>query len=98
RWNENFEKIGGYSAADFNHLHPLDLFTDQDKALIAERIGEVFQTGRADAEASLITKDGRRLPYYFTGARIQYNNAPCLIGMGIDIGERLRTEKSLLEL
>jgi two-component system cell cycle sensor histidine kinase/response regulator CckA len=98
RWNENFEKIGGYSAAEFNHLHPLDLFTDQDKALIAERIGEVFQTGRADAEASLITKDGRRLPYYFTGARIQYNNTPCLIGMGIDIGERLRTEKSLLEL
>lgn len=98
RWNENFEKVSGYSVAEFSLMHPLDFFTDQDKALIQERIGAVFQTGKSNVEANLMTKDGRRLPHYFTGSRIQFNNAPCLIGMGIDIGERKQAEKSLLEL
>lgn len=98
RWNENFEKISGYAAAEFSQMHPLDFFDGPDKELIQARIGEVFQTGKSDAEANLITKDGRRLPHYFTGTLIRYNNAPCLIGMGIDMSERRQAEKSLLEL
>ncbi len=98
RWNKNFEKMSGYAAAEFSRLHPLDLFDGPDKELIQARIGDVFQTGKSDAAANLITKDGRRLPHYFTGARIQYNNTTCLIGMGIDMSERRQAEKSLLEL
>jgi PAS domain S-box-containing protein len=98
RWNENFEKISGYTTAEFGQLHPLDFFDGPDKELIHVRIGDVFQIGVSDAVADLITKDGRRLPHYFTGARIQYNNTTCLIGMGIDISERKQAEKSLLEL
>lgn len=98
RWNENFEKVSGYSAAEFSRLHPLDFFEGADKELVRERIGLVFQTGQSDAEASLVTKDGRHIPHYFTGARIQFNGKPCLIGSGIDISQRKQAEKSLWEL
>lgn len=98
RWNENFEKVSGYSAAEFSRLHPLNFFEGADKELIQERISLVFQTGLSDAEADLVTKDGQRIPYYFTGARIQFNSTHCLIGVGIDISERKQAEKSLWEL
>lgn len=98
RWNENFEKVSGYTAAEFSHLHPLDFFEGADKELIRERIDLVLQTGQSDAEASLVTKDGRRIPHYFTGARIQFNNSLCLVGVGIDISQRKQAEKSLWEL
>lgn len=98
RWNKNFEKVSGYSTAEFSCLHPLDFFEGADKELIEERIRLVFQTGQSDVEASLVTKDGRRIPYYFTGARIQFNSTHCLIGVGIDISEHKQAEKSLWEL
>ena len=46
-------------------------------------------------EASLLTKSGELKPYFFTGRRVVFNGAPCLVGMGIDISERKKTEQAL---
>ncbi len=48
-------------------------------------------------ETHLISKDGTRTPYYFTGLRMVLDEKICLIGVWVDIAERKRTEEALKE-
>lgn len=96
RWNKRFETISGYSAAEIARMHPTHFFPEEEKEYISSRIGDVFQKGTAEAEAHFLSKDGRRTPFYFTGSYIEYEGQPCLLGTGIDITERKRTETAIL--
>ncbi|MEI9941125.1 MAG: ATP-binding protein [Pseudomonadota bacterium] len=95
RWNSNFEKVSGYTAQEIASMHPLDFFTPSEKALVEERIGEVFAKGEATVEASLVSKQGSVTPYFFTGKRIELDGAVRLVGVGVDIAERKRAEDAL---
>jgi PAS domain S-box-containing protein len=95
RWNRNFEIISGYSPEEIGQLSPLDLFSGQDKVLVGDAIQRVFAGGAVEVEASLVVKDGRAMPYYFTGLRFLSDNHTYCVGMGIDITERKRAEESL---
>ncbi len=95
RWNNNFEPITEYSSEEIERMSPLDLFVGPDQALIQNLIQETFIKGVSHAEAELITKSGKRLPYYLTGHRIQIEGKPCLIGMGIDIADRKQADEAL---
>lgn len=95
RWNKNFEQVSGYSADEIKQMHPLDFFRNADKASIEERIKEVFTTGQSNIEADFISKDGTQTPHFFTGKLLDFNGKMCLSGMGIDISEKILTEKAL---
>ncbi|HVM97144.1 MAG TPA: PAS domain S-box protein [Candidatus Acidoferrales bacterium] len=95
RWNRNFETVSGFTGEEIQNMHPVDFFADEEKQYIAERIAAVFETGMTTAEASFVTKDGRRIPHFFTGLCVVGAGVPCLIGMGIDISERKRMEEAL---
>lgn len=95
RWNKNFEKVSGYSAEEIAGMHPLDFFTRADKALLEERIAEVFAKGEATVEAPFLAKDGRTTPYFFTGRKVEFNGRFCLVGVGIDVSERKLAEAAL---
>ena len=98
RWNRNFEIVSGYSGAEIARMHPLDLFSGEEKHALERRIAEVFETGESFIEASLVARDGKATPYFFTGRRVVFNETPCLVGVGIDISERKRAETALREL
>jgi PAS domain S-box-containing protein len=95
RWNRNFETVSGYTADEIWNMHPLEFFAGADKERVATAIARVFTDGEATVEASFIAKDGQQTPYFFTGRRIEFEGRPCLIGVGIDISARVRTEKLL---
>ncbi len=92
RWNRAFEGVTGYSAEEIRKLHPLDLFEGDEKALLASRIAHVLETGASSVEADLVSKDGTKKPFFFTGRRVVFDGAPCLVGVGIDLAERKRAE------
>ena len=92
RWNRNFETATGYTGSEIGWMHPLDFIGDEHKAEVKARIEEVFEKGESFVEASLKTKAGGAIPYFFTGRRILYNGMPCLVGMGIDISARKQVE------
>jgi PAS domain S-box-containing protein len=96
RWNRNFETVSGYSAAEIACMHPRDFFTPQDQPRLETRIAEVFRLGESAVEAPFRSKDGSTRPYFFTGRRVDYLDTPCLVGMGIDISERLKAEQDML--
>jgi PAS domain S-box-containing protein len=93
RWNKNFERVTGYTKDEIAHMSPLDFFAGAEKELIAERIKEVFEKGFSDAEADLVSKDGKRTPYYFTGLSAQIGEKHYLCGVGIDISARKSAEE-----
>lgn len=92
-WNRGFEQVTGYTAEEIAGMRPLDFFgSAADRERVAACIEQVFSEGQSDVEAGFTGKDGHSTPYYFNGRRILIDGEPCLVGMGIDISERLRTE------
>ncbi len=92
RWNKQLENVTGYSAAELNAMNPAALFTGEDRVYMQERSQKVFASGSGDSEASFTTKSGKKIPFYFTGVRMQYEDKPTLLGIGIDITERKNAE------
>ncbi|RZI42720.1 EAL domain-containing protein [Herbaspirillum sp. HC18] len=96
RWNRNFETVTGYTREEISRAHALDFFaTGEDKALAAGCFNDALRIGSAVAEVDLRTRDGRRIPYYFNGMRIELAGSLCISGMGVDITERRRAEETL---
>jgi PAS domain S-box-containing protein len=98
RWNKEWNRVTGYSDEELAGKYGTDFFEGEDRAHIGERMLKVFREGAAEAEAELVTKDGRRIPYYFTGQHKKLNGKSCLIGLGIDITDRKRMEEEKREL
>ncbi|HPU56944.1 MAG TPA: PAS domain S-box protein, partial [Verrucomicrobiota bacterium] len=97
RWNENLETITGYTRAEILARRPLDFFIEPDRGRVAHLMNTVLETGQGTVEARLVTKDGRLLPYLFSGRRVLLNGVPCFTGLGVDISERSRVEQELRE-
>ncbi|UYN95358.1 MAG: PAS domain S-box protein [Enhydrobacter sp.] len=95
RWNGNFEKVTGYSRDEIARMHPLEFFEERDRPLLRARISEVFDSGDAFVEAPFRAKDGTIRPYFFTGRRVVLHGSSCLVGVGIDISERLSAEQAM---
>jgi PAS domain S-box-containing protein len=95
RWNRNLEKVSGYSAEEILKMSPLDFFAGEERKLVAEKIQEVFSKEHSSVEAHLMSKDGRKIPYLFTGQLVISENKNYLVGTGIDIIERKRAEEEL---
>ncbi|MDE3151789.1 MAG: GAF domain-containing protein [Gemmatimonadota bacterium] len=97
RWNQRFMDVTGYSAAEMEAAHPLNFFRGDDVPVLTERIQGVFVTGEGSVEADFVSKDGTATPYFFTGRRVTLEGRPHLVGVGIDISERVIAEHALRE-
>ena len=67
-WNENVEKISGYTVEEILRKKLVDFFNGDDRIIIENAIKEVFNPVNVVAEATFITKKGKQIPYFFTGA------------------------------
>jgi PAS domain S-box-containing protein len=95
RWNKKHEEITGYSAEDYTDMRPIDFFDEKEHALIEGALKKVFAEGEMDLEATLVTKNGERIPHYYTGLRTTVEGKTAFIGVGIDISERKQAEEAL---
>ncbi|MDD4928794.1 MAG: PAS domain S-box protein [Gallionella sp.] len=98
-WNRRLHEVLKIDENEIAHTDPLDFFEDEDKAIIKNAIRKAFETGAATAEAAIRTKDGMRIPYHFSGQRVEHIGEPVLIGLGLDISaqrENMRITEGLL--
>ncbi|MCP3926885.1 MAG: PAS domain S-box protein [Desulfobacterales bacterium] len=93
RWNDNFEKVSGYSALEISTMKPRDFFPVEEHAIVEERISEVFKKGSSFVEANWLSKNGTKKLYYLTGVCVDIGSALCQVGMGIDISDRKLAEQ-----
>jgi len=92
RWNREVEKATGYDASEIVTHHPLDFFDQADLPFLEQKMLEAFVAGGASAEAILVSRDGTRHPRWFTSRRVELEEGPLLVGIGIDISERREAE------
>ncbi|MFC7197019.1 PAS domain S-box protein [Halosimplex aquaticum] len=97
RWNESFAEVTGYTDAEIESMHGTEFFPESEHAQIAEAIASVFATGDdGRVEASVLTKDGQRIPYEFVASRLENPDGEyVLVGIGRDVSVRKAREREL---
>ncbi len=94
--NDSFSRVTGYSAAEIEHMTPLDCIPEAERGRVMGKIQECMEKGKAEVESTLISKSGKIIPYYFQGAALEFNGEHCLIGTGLDISSLKQAEQALI--
>jgi PAS domain S-box-containing protein len=97
RWNRRFENVSGYSAQEIARMHPHDFFRLEDGPRLEAKVAEVLGQGESSIEALLLAKNGTTAPYFFTGRSLTFEGKTCLVGVGIDISDRVLAQEGLAE-
>ena len=95
RWNQNLEKVTGYTSEELEQFNPLNFVPDNQRESLTKAVFSVFNDGLASIEANLLLKDGSYIPYLFTGKRFHYNGEKGFVGIGTDISQRQKMEQIL---
>lgn len=98
RWNKNILAVSGYNEEELKNMKPLDFVPEENREALLDKIQNVFVNGTDTVESLFLTKDGSKIPYYFTGSYIKYNNEDCLMGVGYDMTEKLMYQQQLKDL
>ncbi|MEO5681729.1 MAG: PAS domain S-box protein [Chitinophagaceae bacterium] len=97
RWNTNFETITGYTGEEIRHMHPLDFFIAEEKEILQKKISNTSLTGEDNVQADFLLKSNEKIPFYFTGMAIDYEETRCIAGVGIDFSERVKAQQQIKE-
>jgi PAS domain S-box-containing protein len=94
-WNRQHESLTGYSARELRGRHIIEWFAPEDHARIRATVKQAINTGNSQVEAELITRSGRRIPFYFTAHRLDIDGEPCVTGIGINLSDLKNTQREL---
>jgi len=84
-WNKNLEEVTGYASEEVATKTVMDMFVGEDAQRILEAIQKALQTGAATVEADVATKDGGRIPYFFSGTSARMQDSSYVLGIGTDL-------------
>ncbi len=97
-WNKNLEKVLGIDASELASRNTIEFYVHADRPRIRQATRQAFATGTSTTEASLLGEGGTPVPYFITGVRIQVDERPAVIGLGLDISERKHAEQLIHDL
>ncbi|WP_346353883.1 PAS domain-containing sensor histidine kinase [Azotosporobacter soli] len=99
RWNRQHERMTGYSTEEMAKMTLLDWYRDDESTAkrILQAVDDCLTNGFAEAEADMQTKNGKKLPMFFTAVKLDIRNETYFTGIGIDITSRKQAEAALLE-
>jgi PAS domain S-box-containing protein len=94
-WNKQHETLFGFDAAEMKGRHMLDWHLPENKNAVLASLKNFMESGQASVETTLLTKDGRMIPFLLTGVKFERNGQIFLIGTGADVTERKKAEDDL---
>ena len=97
RWNKNLEIITGFTPDESYQRYALDWFEPAEHAAIAKGLAIVMEQGSYVMEARVMTKDGRSIPYEFSGILFREGDRQYIMGVGTDISARKFAELELID-
>ncbi len=83
-WNRNLEQVLQRKKGELACGNPLDFFEGEDMPGFESVIHQIFDTGEAELGVRLLAKDGSKILYRLNGRRIQCEDKPVLICLGMD--------------
>ena len=95
RWNKVFTEVTGYTDEEIALMKaPYSYYFNEDLQLAAEATKKVLEGKKLTFEMMLITKDGRKIPYEYTGTTFTNSDGNViLVSIGRDLTERKEAEK-----
>jgi hypothetical protein len=96
-WNKQHESLLGYNAEEMKGRHVTDWHIPEAKEAVLNAVDQVMRVGENSIEASLLAKDGRRVPFSLSGVKFEVQNQSYFMGMGTDISARKEAEAALLD-
>lgn len=93
RTNQNVKTFFGLTAKELQETNALSLIAPRERSKATSEIGKAFTNGYADLETILIDKNGEEYHFFMNGSRIELDGNYYVIGMGIDISERVKAEE-----
>jgi PAS domain S-box-containing protein len=95
-WNENFRKFTGFTDEELGNKTPRDIAPEKDWPILDVFIKTILETGRVSGEADFYQEKGATVvPFYVSGTRINYKNQNCIMGIGVDISEKIAYEHAI---
>ena len=95
RWNKRHDQITEYSPDDYVNMLPTDFFGEDEHQKVTAAVEKTFTEGEVTVEATLVTKSGKKIPHVYSALQTMMGDKPVLMGFGIDITERKKTEHQL---
>jgi PAS domain S-box-containing protein len=95
-WNKRMEAVTGYSTEELRNKSAADFFPPEEQALHEESIRRKRE-GYDEVESHLLTKDGQRPLYHWSGGPLKDANGAIVgvIGTGRDVTDRKRLEEAV---
>lgn len=90
RWNRNQEIEMGYPADELKGMDALATIHEEDRAMVRDMIGKVFEEGQAQLRTRVITKAGEVRHSLITAKRLDIRGQAYIVGTGIVVGEHHR--------
>jgi PAS domain S-box-containing protein len=97
RWNDQLPATTGYSEAEIAEMAPAEFFPPEQRDRIERAIDEIYDTDEVIVEAELLTAEGDRIPFEFTGVKLTNTDDETIgfAGVGRNIAERTEREREL---
>ncbi len=92
RWNKNAEMLVRYAPSEAT---PLRNVAEEYQHVAAQAQQEIFTTGFGEGELEMLAKNGQRIPYYYSGVRVELNGKPYLAIVGVDMTRPRLAEQAL---
>lgn len=99
-WNNRLVEVTGYSEDEIADMNAVDFVPGNEPSRVLKAMEETVRTGEEVVESELLTADGKRIPYEFTGARLTDERGEVIgiTGIGRDISRRKEYEHQLTAL
>jgi diguanylate cyclase (GGDEF)-like protein/PAS domain S-box-containing protein len=95
QWNSNCEAVLGYTPQEIASMTVFDTIAEEHRQTVERTVAATLADGMAKVESVLVSKDGTRIPCLLTGVRITMNNAPCILGIAVDLSKARAVEGAL---
>ncbi len=92
RWNTNFL---GYAPEEMVGQSVVKNVAPESLASVGQAMSKAFELGPQETEALMVAKNGAKVPCILTGAIVQFEGTPCILGFGINISQRKQAEEEL---
>ncbi len=95
RWNRALTYVFGFSNEETAKMTPVDFIEADDRPNAEKLIRSIIEHGKDTANLYVRSKNGSRVPYFFSAVFIVITEKKYIVGIGIDITNLRKQEEDL---